>query len=70
MTNEHPPHMVAAAVLRKNPKARVLPFEQAVVKLALNPRDTVMTNAQKLAAIGGGGAALSAPLALLNQEKA
>lgn len=62
--------LVAAAVLRKNPNARVLPFERDVVKLALNPRDSVMTNAQALAAIGGGGTNCSAPLALLNQQRA
>lgn len=62
--------LVAAAVLRKNPQARVMPFEQRVVGLALNPRDSVMTNAEKLADIGGGGTNCSAPLALLNQEKA
>ena len=62
--------LVAAAVLRKNRQARVLPFEQAVVKLALNARDSVMTNAQALAAIGGGGTNCSAPLALLNKEGA
>jgi 60 kDa SS-A/Ro ribonucleoprotein len=62
--------LVAAAVLRKNPAARVLPFEQEVVKLSLNARDSVMTNAQALAAIGGGGTNCSAPLALLNKESA
>ena len=62
--------LVAAAVLRKNPAARVLPFEQAVVKMSLNARDSVMTNAQALAAIGGGGTNCSAPLALLNKERA
>jgi 60 kDa SS-A/Ro ribonucleoprotein len=61
---------VAAAVLRKNAQARVLPFEQDVVKLSLNARDSVMTNAQALAAIGGGGTNCSAPLALLNRERA
>lgn len=61
--------LVAAAVLRKNPQARVLPFEQAVVKLALNPRDSVLTNAQLLASVGGGGTNCSAPLALLNKER-
>ena len=34
------------------------------------PRDTVMTNAAKLAAIGGGGTNCSAPLARLVREKA
>jgi len=62
--------LVAAAVLRKNPQALVLPFEQEVVKLPLNARDSVMTNAQALASIGGGGTNCSAPLALLNRERA
>lgn len=62
--------LVAAAVLRKNPQARVLPFEQDVVKLQLNARDSVMTNAQALAKIGGGGTNCSAPLAQLNRERA
>ena len=62
--------LVAAAVLRKSPLARVLPFEQEVVKMQLNTRDSVMTNAQALAQIGGGGTNCSAPLALLNRERA
>ena len=62
--------LVAAAVLRKNQDAIVLPFEQDVVQVALNPRDTVLTNAAKLAAIGGGGTACSAPLHWLNARKA
>jgi 60 kDa SS-A/Ro ribonucleoprotein len=62
--------LVAAALLRKNEATRVLPFEVKVVKCDLNPRDSVVTNATKLAAIGGGGTNCSAPLAQLNQEKA
>ena len=62
--------LVAAAIVRKNPSARVLPFETEVVKLELNPRDSIMTNATKLASIGGGGTNCSAPLALLNRQKA
>jgi 60 kDa SS-A/Ro ribonucleoprotein len=62
--------LVAAALVRKNPRTKVLPFEQAVVELALNPRDSVMTNATRLAAIGGGGTSVSAPLALLNRHRA
>ncbi len=62
--------LVAAAILRKNRDARVLPFEMKVAELRLNPRDTVMTNAKRLAAIGGGGTNCSAPLAKLNKEKA
>ncbi len=62
--------LVAAAVVRKNPAATVLPFEQSVVPVDLNSRDSVMTNAAKLAAIGGGGTNCSAPVALLNKQKA
>jgi 60 kDa SS-A/Ro ribonucleoprotein len=62
--------LVAAAVLRRNPSAEVLPFEQDVVRLTINGRDSVMTNARKLASVGGGGTACSAPLAKLNREGA
>jgi 60 kDa SS-A/Ro ribonucleoprotein len=61
--------LVAASVLRKNPAATVLPFEQAVVSVDLNSRDSVMTNAGRLASIGGGGTNCSAPVRLLNQRK-
>jgi 60 kDa SS-A/Ro ribonucleoprotein len=60
--------LVAAAVLRKNWQAEVLPFEHRVVKVALNPRDSVMTNAERLASIGGGGTNCSAPLTRLNKR--
>jgi 60 kDa SS-A/Ro ribonucleoprotein len=62
--------LVAATVLRKNPRAEVLPFEERVVPVELNPRDSVMTNAAKLAAVGGGGTNCSAPLRLLNERRA
>lgn len=62
--------LVAAAMLRTNPRTRVLPFEQDVVKLGLDPRARVAANAAKLAAVGGGGTSVSAPLALLNRERA
>lgn len=61
--------LVAAAFLRKNRHARVLPFEVDVVDVPLNPRDSVMTNAAALAKVGGGGTNCSAPLAQLNKEK-
>ncbi len=62
--------LVAAAMLRRNRHAEVLPFEQAVVRLRLSARDSVMTNAMRLASVGGGGTCVSAPLALLNRRKA
>jgi 60 kDa SS-A/Ro ribonucleoprotein len=63
--------LVAAAILRQNSSAEVLPFERDIVKnLRLNPRDSIMTNATKLASIGGGGTNCSAPLRHLNQTGA
>lgn len=62
--------LVAAAVLRKNPQARVLPFEVGVRDVGLESRDTILTNAEKLAALGGGGTNCSAPLAALNNAGA
>jgi 60 kDa SS-A/Ro ribonucleoprotein len=62
--------LVAATVLRKNPGAEVIAFEEKVVALRLNPRDSVMTNARKLASVGGGGTNCSAPLRLLNERRA
>ncbi len=62
--------LVAASFLRVNPDTVVIPFEQTVVKkLKLNPRDSVMTNAEKLSRIGGGGTNCSAALAEVNEQK-
>lgn len=41
--------LVAAALVRKNRDADVLPFSDDVVPARLNPRDSVMTNAKVLA---------------------
>ncbi len=62
--------LVSATVLRRNPHATVIPFEQDVVPVTLNPRDSIMTNAEKLSSIGGGGTNMSASLAALNKQKA
>lgn len=62
--------LVAATVLRKNTQAEVIPFESNVVKVRLNPRDSVMTNAEKLAKLPFGGTNCSAPLAFLNKQNA
>lgn len=62
--------LVASAVLRKNPTAEVIPFESNVVRVDLNPRDSVMTNAAKLSGLPCGGTNCSAPLAWLNSRKA
>lgn len=62
--------LIAACVQRKQPLARVMPFDTAVRDLRLNPRDSVITQAQQLAKLCGGGTNVSAPLAQLNRERA
>jgi 60 kDa SS-A/Ro ribonucleoprotein len=62
--------LMAAAVLRRNPQAEVLPFETDVVNLKLSGGERIMKNAKKLASVGGGGTNCSAPLRLLNRRGA
>jgi 60 kDa SS-A/Ro ribonucleoprotein len=60
--------LVAASVLRSNASAGVVPFSTDVVLTDLNPRDSVMSNAQKLASLPSGGTNCSAPLRWLNSR--
>lgn len=62
--------LVAAAIVRRNPNAEVIPFSDDVVECSLNARDTVMTNAEKLASLPSGGTNCSAALRELNRRKA
>lgn len=54
--------LVSAAFLRRNPGTRVLPFEVGIRDVKLEPRDTILTNARRLADLAGGGTNCSAPL--------
>jgi 60 kDa SS-A/Ro ribonucleoprotein len=58
--------LIAAAVLRMNPLARVIAFNTEAQLLELNPRDSLVTNTGKIAGLLGGGTAVSSALALLN----
>jgi 60 kDa SS-A/Ro ribonucleoprotein len=62
--------LVAASFARVNKMTRIIPFETGVRPFSFNSRDSIMTNAQKLAAMGGGGTNCSAPLVQLNNERA
>jgi 60 kDa SS-A/Ro ribonucleoprotein len=62
--------LFAAAIVRKNPNAEVIPFESDIVNVRLNPRDSIMTNAEKLSSLPAGGTNCSAPLRELNRRKA
>lgn len=61
--------LIAAAILRKNRNAEVIPFESDVVSVRLNRRDSVLTNAKTLASLPCGGTNCSAPLKFLNRTK-
>jgi 60 kDa SS-A/Ro ribonucleoprotein len=61
--------LFAASVLRRNRSAEVLPFDTAVHRVTLNGRDSVVTNAEKLAR-NGGGTDCSCALRDLNQRNA
>ncbi len=65
--------LIAAALLRTNRGAVVVPFESKAIppeRLRLNARDSVMTNAARLASLPAGGTNCSAPLEYLNARKA
>ena len=47
-----------------------MPFDTGVHSATLNPRDSILTNAQKLAKFCGGGTDVSAPFKRLNKERA
>ncbi len=62
--------LFAAAMLRRNPSARVMPFDTRVHEVEISPRDRVVHTAAALSSFCGGGTACSAPLVKLNAERA
>jgi 60 kDa SS-A/Ro ribonucleoprotein len=58
--------LIASCVLRKNPDALIIAFDTWAQEMSLNPRDSVMTNAQHLARHGG-GTDIGAPFRHINQ---
>jgi len=62
--------LIASAILRRNPSAQIIAFDDQVWPLALNPRDSLTTNTELLARTGGGGTNTSLPLAWLNARQA
>lgn len=61
--------LIASVILRKNRNAEVIPFHDRVLKVNLNPRDSVMTNAMKLSNLGSGGTNCSLPLKHMNKVR-
>lgn len=60
--------LITACIVRKNLDASVMAFSDNVVAVNLNPRDTVITNAQKLMGLPSGGTNCSAPMIALEQS--
>ena len=61
--------LMASCILRRNPNAVVIPFEDKVRHCTLNPRDSVITNAQKLANLNGGGTDCSCAMKYILRNK-
>ncbi len=63
--------MMGSAFLKKNQESSIIAYsDNAIVNHGCEPRDSVMTNANKLAALGGGGTNLGAAFKHLNKVKA
>jgi 60 kDa SS-A/Ro ribonucleoprotein len=62
--------LISSAIIRKNPHARIIPFEGRVVNVDVSAKNSLLKNTQILAGVGGGSTNCSAPLELLNREKA
>jgi 60 kDa SS-A/Ro ribonucleoprotein len=58
--------LFAAAILRRNPSSVVIPFDTAAYLPKVDPQDTILSLAQRLAKYGGGGTDCSLPLRQAN----
>jgi 60 kDa SS-A/Ro ribonucleoprotein len=60
--------LFAAAVLRRNPDSVLIPFDNNVHRANVDPQDTILSLAARLAKYGGGGTDCSLPLREANQR--
>jgi 60 kDa SS-A/Ro ribonucleoprotein len=60
--------LMSCCLLRKNPQSELLAFNTQVANVLINPRDTVLTNADRVGSMVGGDTACSAPLRFLNEK--
>ena len=58
--------LFAAALLRRNPDSLIIPFDDRVHDARLDPQDSILSLAERLAAYGGGGTNCSLPLQAAN----
>jgi len=62
--------LVGATVMRKNPLAVVIPVDTRIHDTSMvNPRDSIMTNADRLRKLGGGGTHLGAAMQFIETAK-
>lgn len=54
--------LFAAAILRRNPDSVVVPFDTQAYQVRLDPSDSILSLAERLARYGGGGTDCSLPL--------
>ncbi len=62
--------LFAAAILRRNPDSVVIPFDTSVYDAKIDPNDSILSIAERLANYGGGGTDCSLPLVAANQKYA
>lgn len=60
--------LVAAAILRRNPDSVVIPFDTQAHTASVDPSDSILSLATRLAKYGGGGTDCSLPLVAANQR--
>jgi 60 kDa SS-A/Ro ribonucleoprotein len=58
--------LFAAAILRRNPESVVIPFDTKAYGVRIDPQDSILSLAERLAKYGGGGTDCSLPLAEAN----
>ena len=62
--------LFASAILRRNPDSVIVPFDTAAYKADVDPGDTILSLAARLAKYGGGGTNCSLPLKQANKLSA
>jgi 60 kDa SS-A/Ro ribonucleoprotein len=62
--------LFAAAILRRKPDSVVIPFDTAAYDAKMDPNDSILSIAERLAKYGGGGTDCSLPLVAASQQYA
>jgi 60 kDa SS-A/Ro ribonucleoprotein len=62
--------LFAAAILRRNPDSVVIPFDTSAYDAKIDPNDSILSIAERLAKYGGGGTDCSLPMVAANQKHA